>query len=337
MVASLSAHQLAARLSYFLAAGPPDESLRALVAEGALDPTAIRRETDRMLDSPRGDRFLRLFTAQWLGLNKLGAMPPSQETFPAYHIDRLETAMKEETWRFIAELIRTNQTVTSIVSADFTYLNAALARHYELTGVAGDEFRRVSLPPDWKRPGILGQASTLTVSANGVETSPVTRGVWLLEKVFGTPPKPPPPDVPPLEPDIRGAKTIRQQLEKHRSVQACADCHAKIDPLGYSLEAFDPIGKARQTYPNGLAIDSAGEYRGQPVNSPSDVRDYLLKHPDLLAHNIAHRLLTYALGRQLGFADQPQLRAILADWKAQGHGLRTLVHLVASSDLMRSP
>jgi hypothetical protein len=143
--------------------------------------------------------------------------------------------------------------------------------------------------------------------------------------------------VPPLEPDIRGAKTIRQQLEKHRSVQACADCHAKIDPLGYSLEAFDPIGKARQTYPNGLAIDSAGEYRGQPVNSPSDVRDYLLKHPDLLAHNIAHRLLTYALGRQLGFADQPQLRAILADWKAQGHGLRTLVHLVASSDLMRSP
>jgi len=337
MVASLSAHQLAARLSYFLAAGPPDESLRALVAEGALDPTAIRRETDRMLDSPRGDRFLRLFTAQWLGLNKLGAMPPSQETFSAYHIDRLETAMKEETWRFIAELIRTNQTVTAIVGADFTYLNAALARHYELAGVAGDEFRRVSLPTDWKRPGILGQASVLTVSANGVETSPVTRGVWLLEKVFGTPPKPPPPDVPPLEPDIRGAKTIRQQLEKHRSVQACADCHAKIDPLGYSLEAFDPIGKARQTYPNGLAIDSAGEYRGQPVNSPSDVRDYLLKHPDLLAHNIAHRLLTYALGRQLGFADQPQLRAILADWKAQGHGLRTLVHLVASSDLMRSP
>jgi len=336
-VAALSDHQLATRLSYFLAAGPPDEPLRALAAEGALDPAAIRREADRMLDSRRGDRFLRLFTAQWLGLNKLGAMPPSSETFPAYHIDRLEAAMKEETWRFIAELIRTNRTVTAIVGADFTYLNAALARHYELGGVTGDEFRRVSLPPDWKRPGILGQASILTVSANGVETSPVTRGVWLLEKVLGTPPKPPPPDVPPLEPDIRGAKTIRQQLEKHRSIQACADCHAKIDPLGYSLEAFDPVGRARKTYPNGLAIDSGGEYRGQPINSPSDLRDYLLKHPDLLAHNIAHRMLTYALGRQLGFADQPHLRTILVEWKGRGYGLRTLVHLIAASELMRSP
>jgi hypothetical protein len=329
--------QLATRLSYFLTAGPPDDRLRSLASKGPLDAKAIRRETDRLLDSPRGDRFLRLFTEQWLGLNKLGTMPPSKETFPAYHIDRLEPAMREETWRFIAELIRTNQPVTALVDADFTYLNAGLARLYELPNVSVDHLQRVSLPADSSRRGLLGQASILTITANGVETSPVKRGVWLLEKLFGTPPSPPPPNVPPIEPDIRGATTIRQQLEKHRSVQACADCHAKIDPLGFALEAYDPIGHFRSAYPNGAAIDTSGDYRGQPINSPADIRAYLVKHPDLLAQNLAHRLLTYALGRPLGFTDQPVLRRLQADWKAKGHALRELIHLITTSDLMRQP
>lgn len=329
--------QLATRLSYFLTAGPPDDKLRSLTAKGPLDAQAIFAETDRLLDSPRGDRFLRLFTEQWLGLNNLGTMPPSKETFPAYHIDRLEPAMKEETWRFVAEVIRTNQPVTALVDADFTYLNAGLARLYELPNVTGDQMQRVSLPADSPRRGLLGHASILTVTANGVETSPVKRGVWLLEKLFGTPPSPPPPDVPPIEPDIRGATTIRQQLEKHRSVQACADCHAKIDPLGFALEAYDPIGHFRRTYQNGSAIDTSGDYRGQAVNSPADIRAYLVKHPDLLAQNLAHRLLTYALGRPLGFTDQPALRRLQADWKVRGHTLRELIHLITTSDLIRQP
>jgi len=329
--------QLATRLSYFLTAGPPDDRLRSLAAKGPLDAKAIITETDRLLDSPRGDRFLRLFTEQWLGLNKLGTMPPAKETFPAYHIDRLEPAMKEETWRFIAELIRTNKPVTALVDADFTYLNAGLARLYELPAVSGDHVQRVSLPADSPRRGLLGQASILTITANGVETSPVTRGVWLLEKLFGTPPSPPPPDVPPIEPDIRGATTIRQQLEKHRNVQSCADCHAKIDPLGFALEAYDPIGHFRSAYPNGAAIDTSGEYRGQPINSPADIRAYLVQHPDLLAHNLTHRLLTYALGRPLGFADQPALRRLQTDWKAKHHTLRELIHLITTSELMRQP
>jgi hypothetical protein len=149
--------QLATRLSYFLTAGPPDDRLRSLAAKGPLDAQAIITETDRLLDSPRGDRFLRLFTEQWLGLNKLGTMPPSKETFPAYHIDRLEPAMREETWRFIAELIRTNKPVTALVDADFTYLNASLARLYELPTVSGDHVQRVSLPADSARRGLLGQ------------------------------------------------------------------------------------------------------------------------------------------------------------------------------------
>jgi hypothetical protein len=336
-IVSLSPHQLATRLSYFLTAGPPDDTLRSLAANGPLDAKAIITETDRLLDSPRGDRFLRLFTEQWLGLNKLGTMPPSKETFPAYHIDRLEPAMKEETWRFIAELIRTNKPVTALVDADFTYLNAGLARLYELPNVSGDHVQRVSLPADSPRRGLLGHASILTITANGVETSPVKRGVWLLEKLFGTPPSPPPPDVPPIEPDIRGATTIRQQLEKHRNVQACADCHAKIDPLGFALEAYDPIGHFRSAYPNGAAIDTTGEYRGQPVNNPADIRAYLIKHPDLLAQNLAHRLLTYALGRPLGFADQPTLRRLQADWKAKYHTLRELIHLITTNELMHQP
>jgi hypothetical protein len=360
--------QLATRLSYFLTAGPPDNILRSLANKGALDAKAIITETDRLLDSPRADRFLRLFTEQWLGLNKLGTMPPSKETFPAYHIDRLEPAMREETWRFIAELVRSNKPVTALVDADFTYLNAGLARLYEVdfetisqsdkeTGRQSDGetthgnpvsrsphpivslsgLTRVSLPADSPRRGLLGQASILTITANGVETSPVKRGVWLLEKLFGTPPSPPPPDVPPIEPDIRGATTIRQQLEKHRSVQACADCHAKIDPLGFALEAYDPIGHFRSAYPNGAAIDTTGEYRGQPVNSPADIRAYLIKHPDLLAQNLAHRLLTFALGRPLGFTDQPAVRRLQADWKAKGYTLRELVHLITTSNLMRQP
>jgi len=329
--------QLATRLSYFLTAGPPDDALRALATKDKIDAASLRRETDRMLDSPRGDRFLRLFTEQWLGLNALGTMPPAKETFPAYHIDRLEPAMKEETWRFVAELVRTNQPVTKLVDADFTYVNAGLARLYGLPAIAGDHVRRVALPPDSSRRGLLGHASILTITANGVETSPVKRGVWLLEKVFGTPPNPPPPDVSPIEPDIRGATTIRQQLEKHRSVQACADCHAKIDPLGYALEAYDPIGHFRSAYPNGAAIETTGEYRGQPINSPADIRAYLVQHPDLLAHNLAHRLLTYALGRPLGFADQPALRRLQSDWKAKGYTLCELIHLITTSELMQQP
>lgn len=365
---TLAPMQFATRLAYFLTAGPPDDALRGLATQGQLDDAAIRRETDRLLDSPRGDRFLRLFATQWLGLDALGTMPPAAKTFPAYHYDRLEPAMKEESWRFVAELFRTDRPVTALVDADFTYLTEGLARFYGLEA-AFDQQRglassaggtaaaaaatldpagpravlppagvlRVGLPADFPRRGLLDHASILTVTSNGVETSPVKRGVWLLEKILGTPPSPPPPDVPPIEPDIRGATTIRQQLEKHRAVQACADCHAKIDPLGFAFEAYDPIGRLRAAYPNGKAIDTSGEYRGQPLNSSADLRAYLASHPDLLAHNVAHRLLTYALGRPLGFADEAALRGLHDAWKARGRTLRELIHLVAAHDVLRQP
>jgi mono/diheme cytochrome c family protein len=333
----LTAMQRATRLSYFLTAGPPDEGLRKQANRGSLDASVIRTETDRLLDSPRGERFLRLFTEQWLGLNALGSMAPDKEVFPQYHIDRLESAMKEETWRVVAELFRSNQPVTALMEADFTYLNAGLSRLYGLPEMRGEELRRVVLPAGFPRRGLLGHASVLTVTANGVETSPVKRGVWLLEKIFGTPPSPPPPDVPPIEPDIRGATTIRQQLEKHRSVQVCADCHAKIDPLGFALEGYDPIGRARSTYPNGASMDTRGEYRGRSMEGPADIRAFLVEHPDRLSRNLAHRLMTYALGRTLGFGDEPAMRRLEADWQRGGYRLRELVQLVAASELMGRP
>ncbi len=323
------------RLSYFLNSGPPDTVLMSRAAQG-ISFESLRAEVDRLLNGPKADRMVRQFTSEWLGLNKLGSMPPGEHDFPIYHIHRLETAMKDETFSFVGELIRTNRPVTDLVNADFTYVNEGLSQLYGLPEIFGEQMRRIVLPAKFPRVGLLRHGSILTVSANGVETSPVKRGVWLLEKVFGTPPPSPPPDVPPLEPDIRGATTIREQLEKHRSVAACAECHQKIDPLGFALESYDPIGRLRNTYANGLKIDSSGEYRGTALRSAEDIRDYLIKHPDLMAHNVAERMMMFALGRTLNIQDKPEMRRIVNEWGKRKYGMRELVHLVASSEAMRS-
>lgn len=334
-VKTVNPMQFANRLSYFLNSGPPDQALQTLAGRG-FTYESLRAEVDRLLNSPKAERMLSRFTSEWLGLTKLGLMPPGEHDFPLYHIHRLEPAMKEETFRVVGELIRTNRPVTALVNADFTYVNEGLSQLYGLPEVSGDEMRRVTLPSDFSRVGILRHASVLTLTANGVETSPVKRGVWLLEKVFGTPPLPPPPNVPALEPDIRGATTVREQLQKHRAVEACAECHRKIDPLGFALEIYDPIGRLRTAYPNGAKIDSTGEYRGAVVRSVEDIRDYLLKHPDLLAHNVAERMMIFALGRTLTLQDQPELRRIMGEWGKRNYGMRELMQLVAVSEAMRN-
>jgi hypothetical protein len=327
--------QFANRLAYFLNSGPPDDALRTRAEQGFTF-AFLRAEVDRLLNSPKLDRMVQRFASEWLGLTKLGLMPPSEHDFPLYHHHRLESAMKAETFGLVGELIRTNRPVTALVNADFSYLNEGLTKLYGLPEVTGDELRRVVLPANFPRVGILRHGSVLTVTANGVETSPVKRGVWLLEKVFGMPPPPPPPNVPSLEPDIRGATTVREQLQKHRSIASCAECHQKIDPLGFALEAYDPIGRLRTAYANGAKIDSSGEYRGAKVRSAEDIRDYLLKHPELLAHNVAERLMTFALGRKLTLQDKPEMRRIGDEWGKRGLGMRELVHLIASSEAMRS-
>ncbi|MEI6712562.1 MAG: DUF1588 domain-containing protein [Verrucomicrobiota bacterium] len=334
-VTTVTPMQFASRLAYFLNSGPPDDALRVRAGQGFTFET-LRAEVDRLLNSPKADRMVQRFTSEWLGLTKLGLMPPGEHDFPLYHIYRLENAMKAETFGLVGELIRTNRPVTGLVNADFTYVNEGLGKLYGLPEVSGDELRRVALPAGFPRVGVLRHGSVLTVTANGVETSPVKRGVWLLEKVFGTPPPPPPPNVPGLEPDIRGATTVREQLQKHRSIASCAECHQKIDPLGFALEAYDPVGRLRTAYVNGAKIDSNGEYRGVAVRSAEDIRDYMLKHPELLAHNVAERLMTFALGRKLTLQDKPEMRRIVEEWGKRGLGMRELVHLITSSELMRT-
>jgi hypothetical protein len=200
----------------------------------------------------------------------------------------------------------------------------------------GGEFQLVNLT-DRRRGGLLGQGSVLTVTANGIDTSPVVRGVWLLENILGTPPNPPPPDVEPLDPDIRGAQTIREQLEKHRSVASCYDCHRKIDPLGFALENYDAIGAWRNAYSAKAKIDSAGELpSGQKFSGVEEFKQVLLERQDQFATALTAKLLAYAAGRQITSADRPEIDAIVKKLNASGGGFRDLVQLVAASQAFRS-
>ena len=247
---TLSNHELAARLSYFLWSTMPDAKLLSIASSGKLSsPFILKTEIDRMLRDDKVGDFVEHFTDSWLRINTLGTMPPDSKAFGSYYDDRLEDSFKQETRLFFGDLIHNNGSILNLLDSNYTFANDVLATHYGINDVDGEHFRKVSLKPQHHRGGLLGQGSVLTVTANGIETSPVVRGVWVLENIFGTPPPPPPPDVEPLEPDTRGASTIREQLNKHRNVAACADCHAKIDPAGFALEFFDPIGGYRSRYP----------------------------------------------------------------------------------------
>ncbi|HIM29068.1 MAG TPA: DUF1592 domain-containing protein, partial [Planctomycetes bacterium] len=256
VLASLSNYELASRLSYFLWSSMPDDELSRVAAAGDLrKPDVIKREIERMLNDSKSEAFEQNFPGQWLNLRKLGEMPPDPESNKSYYADNLEAAMRQETRLLFQHLLRQNLNILRFIDADFTFLNPALARHYGLEELPGDDFRRVRLKPEQHRAGLLGHGSVLTLTSNGVETQPVVRGVWVLENLLGTPPSPPPPDVQPVEPDIRGATTIRELLAKHRTIATCNECHRKIDPIGLALENFDHLGRYRSRYKKHSMID----------------------------------------------------------------------------------
>ena len=245
----LKAHELANRLSYFLWSSMPDDELMALAdADKLKEPEVLAAQVNRMIAHPKANAFIDGFSTSWLQLDKLGSMPPDQLKFQEYYRHDLESAMREETRWFVRFVLRQNRPITEFLDSQYTFLNQNLARHYGIDNVEGSHFRRVTLPAHVRRDrgGLLGHASVLTLTANGIDTSPIVRGIWVLESILGTPP--PPPDVEPLDPDVRGAKTIRQRLEKHRQVETCRDCHAKIDPFGFPLEFYDPVGGFRPKY-----------------------------------------------------------------------------------------
>ena len=364
----LNSHELAARLSYFLWRSAPDARLQELADKDELtSPDVLRSEVARLIASPRFETFVEDFLAQWLNLREINATTPDRDLFPEYFVGihdgrqdmLLHNSIVDETHAFFRDLVERDLGAAMLVSARHTFLNQRLTEHYDLPPVKGAALRRVDLPADSVRGGLLTQTSILKVTANGANTSPVLRGAWLLERIVGTPAPPPPPNAGGIEPDTRGATTIREQLAKHQSVKTCAGCHQKIDPPGFVLEAFDPIGRYRDYYrttETGEKLSDArvfygGHYggvkylKGPSVDTRSelpggvevaDVRAYkaaLATRPELLARGLVRKLATFATGASVEVGDELVIDAILKKSQSSGFGLRTLIHEVVQSDL----
>ena len=330
-----AATALASRLSYFLWSSTPDDELHRLATSLELfDRKVLSQQVDRMLRDPKSDAFVQGFLDSWLTLRELGATPPARDQFQAFYQYGLDEAMRQETRLFFRHLLDEDLSIVNFLDSDFTFVNNALARHYKIDATLGHSFQKVALT-DRRRGGLLGQASVLTVTANGIDTSPVVRGVWLLDNILGSPPSPPPPDVEPLDPDVRGAKTIREQLDKHRNVPSCFDCHRKIDPLGFALENFDPVGGWRNYYDleARTRIDTAGELPGgKEFNDVIGLKKILIKQKSQFALALSRKLLEYATGRESTAHDRPDLDRILERLESADYGLRTLVREIVLSE-----
>lgn len=358
----INQHALAARLSYFLWSSMPDEELTQLADSGSLrNQDVLAAQVQRMLESPKSAAFTKNFTGQWLDLRDINFTEPDANLYPEFD-ELLRISMVKETELFFDEILKEDLSLVNFVDSDFTFLNGRLASHYGIESVQGQAFVKVNLPPSSPRGGLLTQASVLKVTANGTYTSPVLRGVWILDNILGQPTPPPPDNVGSIEPDIRGATTIREQLAKHRNVDSCAACHQAIDPPGFALECFDPIGGFRHDYRT-MAEDGKRpelkqapftyawvRYRiGQPVDSLAqmpdgtviqtvqDFRKILAADPDQLTRNLTAKLMTYALGRKVGFSDRPTVEAIVRRARQHDYGFRSLVYLIVQSPAFQKP
>jgi hypothetical protein len=327
----LNDYALASRLSYFLWSSAPDAELLTLAKQNKLSGSVVLGEqVKRMLRNPKSSRFVKNFIRIWLNLDNIGEMPPSED-FTVYYRDNLEAAMRKETQAFFRHLLDRNLSPLEFLSADYSFLNRELALHYGIEGIDGNHLRRVLLKGT-PRGGLLGQGAFLTASANGVDTSPVVRGIYVLEKLLGYTPPSPPDDVPDIEPDIRGAKTIRQQLAKHREITTCAECHRKIDPLGFALENFDAIGGWRDEYGKNLPIDASGELpNGDAYSTILEFRKHIIKREAQFTRSLTEKLLTYGTGREQVPTDRSAIDAILRQMKQDNKGLGDLIEAVVLS------
>jgi hypothetical protein len=310
-VYALSDIALASRLSFFLWSSIPDEELLNLAVSNKLrNDKVFDAQVDRMLRDPKAAALVDNFAAQWLFLRNLQNFNPDTRTFPNFD-DKLRQGFRTETMLFINSIIQNDASVLDMLTADYTFVNDRLAEHYGIPNVYGSHFRRVQ-QTDPNRRGLLGQGSILTVTSYPNRTSPVLRGKWVLENIIGSPAPTPPPNVPSLTENTPGlaALSVRERLEKHRADPVCAGCHAVMDPLGFSFENFDAIGKHRVRDAAG-AIDAAGELAdGTPVNGALSLEKALMKHPDYFVDTFTEKLMTYALGRGLEYYDMPVVRKI---------------------------
>ena len=340
----LDSYELASRLSYFLWSSMPDEKLLKLAAEGRLtDPAVRQQEVERLLKDPRAEAFTRNFTVAWLRLDKLGKMPPEKSgPFRFYHDRKMEPMMVTQTTAYFADMVKRNQPIRFFIDSDYTYMNETIANWiYQRKDVYGERYQKVALN-DPRRGGIFTQPSVMTATANGVDTSPVVRGVYILENILGTPPSPPPPDVEPLAPDLRGATTIRQQLELHRESEACSGCHNKIDPMGFAMENFDPVGRWRDIYPARthqprIKIDpSSTLVTGKKIDDIVAFKKMLLSREQDVTRCLTEKLLTYSSGRVLEPVDRGEVNRIVKELKSKNGGLRDLIKMVTESSIFLS-
>lgn len=342
-VGELDDYSIATRLSYFLWGTLPDSQLLKLAERKQLsEPKVLASQVDRMLDDPRSSAFIKNFSDQWLNLKDIDFTIPDQKLYPEYD-EILKHAMVGETHAFLREMIDQNLSVTNVVDSDFTMLNERIARHYGIEGVSGTHFQKVQLKPEHRRGGIITHGSILKVTANGTTTSPVIRGVWMLENIMGEKTLPPPDDVPAIEPDIRGAKSIREQLDKHRNIQSCAACHVKIDPPGFALESYDVIGGWRDRYralpekgnwEPGLEVDPSFTLAdGRPFEDIGEFKKLILNHPEKIAHNVLDKCVIFATGASVQFADRKEIESMLHHISDENYGFRSLIHAVAQSQI----
>ena len=333
---NLDDYAIASRLSYFLWNTMPDDALMADARKGKLsESAALKTQFKRMLADDRSEEFVKSFLWAWLRLENTVEMAPDPMKFYEYHRNRIADSMLIETTAFFRHLLMKNLPVSNFIDSDFAIINADLGRHYGMPGKVKTtaKFKRVDLKPEHRRGGLLGQASVLTASANGVDTSPVVRGIWILENLLGTPPSPPPPDIDVPEPDSRGELTIRQLYAKHRTVESCNDCHKKIDPLGFALENYDAVGAWRTSYESKHPVDPSGRMpNGESFDDLVGLKAIMTSDLTLFTRNLTTKLLTYATGRTMGISDRPEIDRIATELEKQGGGLLDLMQLVVTSE-----
>jgi hypothetical protein len=325
--------ELASRLSFFLWSSLPDDQLLTAASQGKLkDPAVLERQVRRVLADSRSSALVDNFAAQWLFVRNLQSFQPDTATFPNFD-DNLRQGFRQETGLFFESVMRGDRSVMDLLTADYTFVNERLARHYGIPGVYGSRFRRVTLT-DQNRRGLLGQGSILSVTSYPNRTSPVLRGKWILENILGTPPPPPPPNVPTLRENGEDGKvmSVRERLEEHRKNPACATCHRVMDPLGFSLENFDATGAWRTKEARGVGVDASGRLAdGTPVDGPVALRMALVKHPEQFVRTMTEKLLTYGLGRGIESCDMPAVRAIARDAARQNYRFSALIMGIVKS------
>ena len=331
-VYALNDIELASRLSFFLWSSIPDDELLAVASRGELsDPDVLRRQTLRMLADPKAQSLATNFAGQWLFLRNVQNASPDRTEFPNFD-DNLRQAFVRETELLFESVVHEDRSVLTLLDAGYTFVNERLAKHYGIPQIYGPDFRRVPVPNDDRR-GVLGHGSVLLVTSNTNRTSPVIRGAWILENIVGSPPPIPPPNVPAFEESVFGVapRTVRERLEQHRRNPACAGCHNIMDPIGLALENFDAVGRWRTT-DAGSTIDATGQLvDGTELDGPSSLREALLRRPEVVVGTMTEKLLMYAIGREITYADMPVVRAILRQAESDDYRFSSLVLAIVQS------